>query len=85
MGSEMCIRDRGTHVMGSTRTPVVQAMLLKAMKIFMAQLLRKSNMEAKVVNKNTFEPALVSFRDVHAAILKEPIFDFLTDAHLGKL
>jgi len=75
----------GTHVMGSTRTPVVQAMLLKSMKMFMSQLLRKSNMEAKVSNKNTLEPALVTFRQVHSAILKEPIFDFLTDAHLGKL
>ena len=73
------------YVLGNTKTPVVQAMLLRAMKLFMCQLLRKSNIEAKTENTNTLEPALITFRQVHSAILKEPLFDFLTDAHLGKL
>ena len=72
-------------VMGDTKTPVVQAMLLRGMKLFMCQLLRKSNIEAKQDNKSSLEPALITFRHVHSAILKEPLFDFLTDAHLGKL
>ena len=72
-------------VMGNTKTPVVQTMLLRSMKLFMCQLLRKSNIEAKQDNKSSLEPALITFRHVHSAILKESLFDFLTDAHLGKL
>ena len=74
-----------TCIMGNTKTPVVQAVLLRSMKLFMCQLLRKSNIEAKQENNNSLEPALITFRHVHSAILKEPLFDFLTDAHLGKL
>lgn len=72
-------------VLSDSKTFVVNAMLNKAMKSFLCHLLRRSNIEAKQGNKLSMTPTMVTFKHVCSALNNVQVFDFLTDAHLGKL
>lgn len=64
--------------------PILQKMLVAAMKRFASDLLRKSNNEAVSRQKSALEPVFVTCRHLYCTILKNQKFDFLTEACLGK-
>ena len=68
--------------MSGVRTPLLQAMLLSAMRQFVGSILRTSYCLARG-QSDTLEPCIVTPVHVQEALLTIPECDFLTDASLG--